>query len=222
VARVLAAPGLDPGGRREYLACRQPLSTSDFKLPQIPDNAARREGKPLMFKTLFRKDPALEAGRALYAAAVEQARTPALYDRLGAPDTVEGRFEMVALHVWLVMRRLKGDEGAKKVSQCLFDAMFQNMDDSLRELGVGDLQVGKKIRKLAENFYGRIGAYEAAMKDDAPEGALAEALSRNICEKQMAETAPQFADYVRRADAHLQNQPAARIVGGIVVFPPVE
>ncbi|WP_428408351.1 ubiquinol-cytochrome C chaperone family protein [Hyphococcus sp.] len=175
-----------------------------------------------MFKTLFRKDPALEAGRALYAAAVEQARTPALYDRLGAPDTVEGRFEMVALHVWLVMRRLKGDEGAKKVSQCLFDAMFQNMDDSLRELGVGDLQVGKKIRKLAENFYGRIGAYEAAMKDDAPEGALAEALSRNICEKQMAETAPQFADYVRRADAHLQNQPAARIVGGIVVFPPVE
>ncbi len=175
-----------------------------------------------MFKTLFRKDPALEAGRALYAAAVEQARTPALYGRLGAPDTVEGRFEMVALHVWLVMRRLKGDESARKVSQCLFDAMFQNMDDSLRELGVGDLQVGKKIRKLAENFYGRIGAYEAAMKDDAPGDALGEALSRNIFEKQTTETAPLFADYVRRADAHLQNQPAARIAGGIVVFPPVE
>mgnify|MGYP001258874975 FL=1 len=89
-----------------------------------------------MFKALFKKDPALEAGRALYAASVEQARTPALYASLGAPDTVEGRFEMVALHVWLVMRRLKGDERAKKVSQCLFDAMFQNMDDSLRELGV--------------------------------------------------------------------------------------
>lgn len=175
-----------------------------------------------MFKTLFRKDPALEAGRALYSAAVEQARSPALYARLGAPDTVEGRFEMVALHVWLVMRRLRGDAAAKKVSQCLFDAMFQNLDDSLRELGVGDLQVGKKIRKLAENFYGRIGAYEEAMKEDAAENELAKALSRNIFEQALAETGPAFADYVRRANAKLENQPGARIAGGIVVFPPVE
>ncbi len=174
-----------------------------------------------MFKTLFRKDPALEAGRALYAAAVEQARSPALYASLSAPDTVEGRFEMVALHVWLVMRRLRGDAAAKKVSQCLFDAMFQNLDDSLRELGVGDLQVGKKIRKLAENFYGRIGAYEEAMKEGAAEDELAKALSRNIFEQELAETAPAFADYVRRANAHLENQPDARIAGGIVVFPPV-
>ena len=175
-----------------------------------------------MFKSLFRKDPALEAGRALYAAAVEQARSPALYTRLGAPDTVEGRFEMVALHVWLVMRRLRGDEAAKKVSQCLFDAMFQNLDDSLRELGVGDLQVGKRIRKLAENFYGRIGAYEEAMKEGVSDVSLAKALSRNIFEKELAETAPEFADYVRRTDAHLQQQPGARIAGGIVVFPAVE
>jgi len=175
-----------------------------------------------MFKSLFRKDPALEAGRALYSAAVEQARSPALYARLGAPDTVEGRFEMVALHVWLVMRRLRGDEAAKKVSQCLFDAMFQNLDDSLRELGVGDLQVGKRIRKLAENFYGRIGAYEEAMKEGVSDVSLAKALSRNIFEKELAETAPEFADYVRRTDAHLQQQPGARIAGGIVVFPAVE
>lgn len=180
-----------------------------------------------MFKALFKKDPALEAGRALYAAAVEQARAPALYARLGALDTVEGRFEMVALHSWLIMRRLKGGSddkggGAQKVSQQLFDAMFQNMDDSLRELGVGDLQIGKKIRKLAENFYGRIGAYEEAMKEEAPEEALAKALSRNIFEKEMAETAPRFAAYVRRADAALHEQPLSRIVGGIVVFPEVE
>ena len=174
-----------------------------------------------MFKALFRKDPALEAGRALYAAAVEQARVPALYAALGAPDTVEGRFEMVALHVWLVMRRLKGDATAQKVSQHVFDAMFQNMDDALRELGVGDLQVGKKIRKLAENFYGRIGAYEAAMKDGAPKDDLAKALSRNIFEKEMAETATLFADYVRRADEVIQGQPLSRVTGGIVLFPDV-
>ena len=174
-----------------------------------------------MFKSLFKKDPAHEAGRALYAAAVEQARSPALYGALGAPDTVEGRFEMVALHVWLVMRRLKGEETAKNVSQCLFDAMFQNMDDSLRELGVGDLQVGKKVRKLAENFYGRIGAYEAAMKDGAPEDDLAQALSRNIFEQTMAQTAPAFAAYVRQVDETLADQPAARVASGIVVFPQV-
>lgn len=178
--------------------------------------------KTRLFDRFFRKDPSLEAGRALYSAAVEQARSPALYSVMGAPDTVEGRFEQVALHVYLVMRRLKGEESAKRVSQCLFDAMFQNMDDSLRELGVGDLQVGKKIRKLAENFYGRIGAYENAMKDDAADDALAEALGRNIFTDEQAAQAEDFAAYVRKVETALSSQPLARIIGGIVTFPPVQ
>ncbi|PQA86100.1 ubiquinol-cytochrome C chaperone family protein [Hyphococcus luteus] len=175
-----------------------------------------------MFKDLFRKDPALEAGRALYAAAVEQARAPALYRDFATPDTVEGRFEQVALHVYLIMRRLKGDDAAKKASQSLMDAMFQNMDDSLRELGVGDLQVGKKVRVLAENFYGRIGAYEAALKDDAPENDLAEALARNIYGVEECEEAGALAAYVRKADRYLADQPAARMANGIVMFPDIE
>lgn len=175
-----------------------------------------------MFKALFKKDTTLEAARALYAAAVEQARAPALYADFGAPDTVEGRFEMVALHVYLVMRRLKGDEISKKVSQSLFDVMFQNMDDSLRELGVGDLAVARKIRTLAENFYGRIGAYENGLKPDAKTGALAAALGRNIFEDEQAPQAVLFADYVRRTDESLAAQPAARIASGIVVFPAAE
>ncbi len=175
-----------------------------------------------MFKAFFRKDPALEAGRALYGAAVDQARTPALYRDFGAPDTVEGRFEQVALHVYLIMRRLKGDEAAKKTSQSLLDAMFQNMDDSLRELGVGDLQVGKKVRALAENFYGRIGAYEAALKEGAADADLAEALARNIYGVKASEDAEALAAYVREADRHLEAQPAARIANGIVMFPEAE
>ncbi|MCK5747013.1 MAG: ubiquinol-cytochrome C chaperone [Oricola sp.] len=175
-----------------------------------------------MFKALFRKDPSFEAGRALYAAAVEQARQPALYRDFNAPDTVEGRFEQVALHVYLVMRRLKGDEAAKKASQSLFDVMFQNMDDSLRELGVGDLQVGKKVRALAENFYGRIGAYEAALKDEAPAADLGAALARNIYGVASSKDAEALADYVRAADAFLARQPAARIANGVVSFAPVE
>ncbi|WP_425408388.1 ubiquinol-cytochrome C chaperone family protein [Hyphococcus sp.] len=180
-----------------------------------------------MLKAFFRKNPALEAGGALYAKAVEQARLERFYTDHGVPDTAEGRFEMVALHVYLLMRRLKASDGddarrRKDVSQCLFDTMFQNMDDSLREMGVGDLAVARKIRALAENFYGRLGAYEAALKTDAPVSALAEALSRNVYEEKAAPQAHALAQYVIRADGALAGQPLNRIAGGIALFPEPE
>jgi len=135
----------------------------------------------------------------------------------------------VALHVYLIMRRLKrGDEadGAgrprkaiKEVNQCLLDAMFQNMDDSLRELGVGDLVVAKKIRKLAENFYGRIGAYEAAFGAPSRLDAMAKAVARNIYADEEAAMAKHLARYIQIADEDLGAQPLARIAGGIVSFP---
>lgn len=176
-----------------------------------------------MIMSLFRKDPAIDAGEALYAAAVDQARAEPLYSRMGVPDTVEGRFEMVSLHVYLVLRRLKGEGAlADKVGQKLFDAMFQNMDDSLRELGVGDLSVGKKIRKLAENFYGRVAAYEDALAEGAESSDLAKALGRNIFLDPEKPGAEALASYVRRAAASIEAQPLARITGGIVQFPAVE
>lgn len=183
-----------------------------------------------MFKALFRKNPAFEAGRALYARAVAQARLEPFYENWGVPDTVEGRFEMVALHVYLLMRRLKGEgatdlKSAKEVSQCLLDAMFRNLDDALREMGVGDLVVGKKIRALAENFYGRLGAYEAAFGAGDAQAALAKALGRNVYENEEAPEARLLADYVGRADRELAAQPLSRIAGGIAQFPapqPVE
>ena len=177
-----------------------------------------------MIFSFFRKDPSLDAATALYAAAVEQARSPRLYTDFGAPDTVEGRFEQVALHVYLLLRRLKdgapeAGADARQVSQKLFDVMFQNMDDSLRELGVGDLSIGKKVRKLAENFYGRVAAYEDALKDEAPEDDLARALGRNIFGDEAAPAAARFAGYVRGVAAAMEAQPAARIAGGVVRFP---
>ena len=176
-----------------------------------------------MIMSLFRKDPAVDAGEALYAAAVEQARSEALYSKFDVPDSVEGRFEMITLHVYLVLRRLKGDTpGAQKVGQKLFDAMFQNMDDSLRELGVGDLSVGKKIRKLAENFYGRVGAYEDALQDPSDNDALAKTLGRNVFLDPDAPGAMSLAQYVKTTAFAIEAQPVARIVGGIVQFPAVE
>lgn len=165
----------------------------------------------------------MDAATALYTAAVEQARSPALYADFGAPDTVEGRFEQVALHVYLILRRLKGDAPQeKKVAQKLFDVMFQNMDDSLRELGVGDLSIGKKIRKLAENFYGRVAAYEDALDEEADEAALAAALGRNIFGDEASPQARPFAVYARTVAASIMEQPTARIAGGVVRFPEPE
>ncbi len=172
-----------------------------------------------MILSLFRKDPAAEAGRSLYGAAVAQAREAGFYTELGAPDTVEGRFELVALHVYLILRRLKdSDPAAKKTGQELFDTMFRDTDAALRELGVGDLAVGKKIRKLAENFFGRVGVYDAAL-EGGEAGALEDALARNVYETADAEAAAGLAAYMREADALLAGQPLSRVIGGIVRFP---
>ncbi len=172
-----------------------------------------------MILSFLRKDPSLDAGQALYAAAVEQARRPALYREYGVPDTVEGRFEQIALHVWLILRGLKSDDpAAKKVGQKLFDVMFENLDDSLRELGVGDLIVGKKIRKLAENFYGRIGAYEVALGPEAGETDLAAALARNIYDTDDDACAARLARYARASAELIAEQPVSRLAGGIVRF----
>jgi cytochrome b pre-mRNA-processing protein 3 len=176
-----------------------------------------------MIMSLFRKDPALEAGEALYAAAVQQARATPLYADYGVPDTVEGRFEMVVIHVYLVLRCLKDyAPETRKTGQKLFDAMFQNMDDSLRELGVGDLSVGKKIRKMAENFYGRVASYEKALTKMAGDEDLAKSLGRNVYGDEDAVGALALARYVQKASLFIEAQPAARIAGGIVQFPDME
>ncbi len=174
-----------------------------------------------MFDRFFRKKPARAAGEALYAAAADQARDPKFYTEMGAPDTVEGRFEMTVLHVWLVMRKLKGaDSPARDAAQSLLDTMFSSFDDALRELGVGDLVVGKKIRKMAENFYGRAQAYEEAMAGEGGNGQplLAAALARNIHESNDPETALGLADYVISTAAAIDAQSSEDILRGEVSF----
>ena len=118
-----------------------------------------------MLQGLFAPSPAKAAGRRLYDAAAAKARDPAFYLEAGAPDTPNGRFELYTLHVVLVLHRLKGEgRDAGLVGQALFDTYLRALDDSLRELGVGDLSVGKKMRKLGEAFYGRAKAYDKALE----------------------------------------------------------
>ena len=116
---------------------------------------------------------------AIYAAIVAQARQPVFYSSLGVPDTMAGRYDMLVLHAFLYMHRLKdASEEAKGIAQKVFDLMFSDMDRNLREIGIGDLSVPKKIKKMAQVFYGRAKAYDAALDEGAT--ALAEAVQRNV------------------------------------------
>lgn len=122
------------------------------------------QGRPWWRRVFGGPSPAREAAHGLYGSILKQARTPAFFRELGIPDTTEGRFETVALHAALVMRRLKSEgERGRATAQELFDVMFMDVDVNLREIGVGDLSVGKYVKRFAQQFYARIGALETAL-----------------------------------------------------------
>ena len=159
-------------------------------------------------------DPATGA---MYRAAVGQARAPAFYGDFGVPDSIDGRFDLLVLHVFLIIRRLAGHDRAR---QRLFDLMFADMDRSLREMGVGDMSIGKKIKPMLAGFYGRATAYEKALAQK--DAALATALARNLYGKDQAPGAEAIADYVRRSDALLATQPVEEIFSGHIAFAALE
>ena len=169
----------------------------------------------MLLERLFRPRPAREAGRALYARAVEQARRPALYADLGVPDTGEGRFEAYSLHVVLLLDRLRaqGPE-AGEVSQSLFDAYVKDLDHALREMGVGDLSVGRKMRRLGEAFYGRGKSYDAAFAALPDVGPLEALLVRTVYAGAAAAAAPRLAAYVTAQRQALAAQPLDELVAG--------
>lgn len=151
----------------------------------------------------------------LYATAVQAARRPVLYlpppAGFGVADTLDGRFDLIALHVALLIRRLQAQpEPGPALAQAVFDAMFADMDRSLREMGVGDLSVAKKVRVMWEALHGRATAYESALGegDAAARGAaLAAALARNVWRGAPPEDAPaRLAAYVEAADRALAAQ----------------
>jgi cytochrome b pre-mRNA-processing protein 3 len=129
---------------------------------------------------LFRKDPRQVMIAALYERVATASRRPDLYLRLGVPDTMEGRFEALALHMVLALRALRRlPAPADEVAKDLTDALFRDLDASLREMGVGDTAVPKRMKKLAEAFYGRAQAYDAPLETRNAPG-LAAALGRNV------------------------------------------
>jgi cytochrome b pre-mRNA-processing protein 3 len=180
-------------------------------------------GKNMFERLLGSKDPLAEI-RLLYGAVVAQARSPRFYIDFAIPDTIEGRFDMVLLHVYLVWRRLsKAGAAERAAAQQVFDLFFEDMDESMRELGVGDLSVPRKVRAMGEAFYGRAGVYDAALAR-ADDTELVAALQRNIFtgEADRHTQAAHLAAYVRATDHMLAKQSAGVIAGGKVAFPEPE
>ena len=154
----------------------------------------------------------------LYGAIVAQARDARFYEAYGVPDTVLGRFDLLLLHLSLLLRRLR--EGDPALAQGVFDAFCRDMDHNLREMGIGDQGVPLQMRRVGEAFYGRAQAYEAALAAQG-DGALADALSRNVYAEAVEPdvAAARLAAYVRQAAVALDSQPLDELARGVVRFP---
>ncbi len=176
-----------------------------------------------LLRALLKPAPENIAAQKLYKRIVGQARQPVFYVDGGVADNVDGRFDLIALHVFLILHRFKEEgAGSSPIAQTLFDVFFQDMDEGLREMGVGDLSVGSKIQKMAQAFYGRVAAYEDGLKSNDPEQ-LNDALCRNLY--RTSDVSPDIVDmmarYVRRQAAHLAGQEMDGLVSGRVSFEPL-
>ncbi|NQU61224.1 MAG: hypothetical protein HQ512_08855 [Rhodospirillales bacterium] len=165
--------------------------------------------------------PFEKAARKIYISLVEQARQPGFYLFCGVPDTPDGRFDMIMLHAFLVLRRLKRDhDRTADLGQAVFDLMFADMDQNLREMGIGDIGVGLRIKAMASAFYGRISVYDEGL--DGAQGKLSEALRRNLFRKTEPDSTQvsTIADYMGREAKRLDKLNVEDLIDGKVVFGP--
>ncbi|MCO6387922.1 MAG: ubiquinol-cytochrome C chaperone family protein [Aliihoeflea sp.] len=174
-----------------------------------------------MFKRLFggRRDENAAIVDRIYGQIVAAARQPVFYAEWNVPDTPLGRYEMMALHMFLFLHRTRREDGAiQDVAQDVTDEFFKDVDHSLRELGIGDVGVPKRMKKLAKMFYGRADSYGKAVEAEDRE-ALAQALYRNVFPGGTNwHEAQAMADYVLASARDLAAQPVAGLTAGEVSF----
>lgn len=171
-----------------------------------------------MILPFFRKSTLSEPVYAVYSAIVAQSRREIFYAQWGVPDTLTGRFDMISLHAALVFRRLRTSEKATKVfSQSVFDCFFSDMDRSLREMGVGDLSVPKRIEKMGSLFYGLLTNLSKAL-ESGDRAALEGVVSRNFLDGQDHPALAAFVDYILLNDDILSTQPVEDIMAGRITF----
>ena len=174
-----------------------------------------------MILSMFRKKRDQAPISATYASIVAQSRHPVFYADWGVPDTVTGRFDMISLHLALVFRRLRSQSPAADLfAQELLDLFFSDMDRSLRSMGVGDLSVGKKVRRMSEVFFGLLASLDGAMEQNFG-SALEEVLTRNIYAENGEIDPGPLAAYLRASARRLSNQPTSEIIAGFLALEPL-
>ena len=167
----------------------------------------------------FRKPRLAPSGsiETIYGMIVTQAREPSFYRDLGVPDTVNGRFDLLVLHLWMVLRRFRRLAERANLGQALFDRFCEDLDANLREMGVGDLSVPKRMRAFGEAFYGRAAAYDLAVTQG--QEALAGALCRNILNGQGSEKARRLAAYAKETITYLDDREDQELLNPSWRFP---
>ena len=153
-----------------------------------------------MLNALRRSSARSRLVRTLYTALVSQARQPSFYAEFGVEDTIDGRFDMVVVHAWLVLEKLQND-GQNEVARRLSVAIFVGFAEALRDLGAGDMGMGRKIKQMGDAFNGRMKAYGAS----ASEAELALSILRNVYrgDAKRQSDALAVARYAMVARAHL-------------------
>jgi cytochrome b pre-mRNA-processing protein 3 len=170
---------------------------------------------------LFKRRKVPTPAQLLHRLIVEQARQPGFYTALHVPDTLDGRFELIALHCFLVVHRLKAEPAGVELARQIVETMFADLDASLREMGAGDLGVGKRIKKMGQGFYGRVAAYDAGLADLT---ALEAALRRNLygtVEALPDAVVSMVAAYAMKCSHMLEKQSISDVSSGFLAFPPI-
>lgn len=168
---------------------------------------------------IFGKSATADAAHKTYVTIVNHARGDKFYLDCGVPDTPDGRFDMILLHAFLLYQRLKIDaEQTAELGQAVFDLLFADMDQCLREMGVGDMGVGRRIKGMAEAFYGRLAAYEKAILGSDSD--VADVLVRNLYQdaSPTASQVERIVSYIRRELDELKNIPIEEILAGNIRF----
>lgn len=173
-----------------------------------------------MIFTLFRRSARPDTISTLYGTIVAQARLPCFYRDYAVADTVNGRFDLIVLHLALALDRLSQNPALADLGQGLFDRFCQDMDHNLREIGISDLKVPKEMRRIGEAFYGRAQAYRAALAAEGDK-ALIEAVTRNVYDgaPSVPAVTGRLAAYMREAVRQLRAQDSAGLAKGAIRWP---
>ena len=175
-----------------------------------------------IIKNIFSFSREKKIAHKLYKTIVKQARQPAFYVNCGVADTFDGRFDLISLHMILIIRRMKSDiDQSRKISQALFDYMFDDIDLNLRELGIGDMGVLHRVKKMTKAFYGRLESYDQALnlKDNAR---LSASLERNLY-REISVTDVNLramTAYTHEQSLHLDNVDISNLLAGELNFCP--